>query len=695
MEAKRMMTRREFIRLSTLAGASVAIAACAPATVAPTTAPAATNAPAATSVPAATQPPAATKPPAATQPPVSKYKQAPSLDQLVKDGKLAPVEKRLPENPWVQATLTSTGKYGGMIRRAYQGASDRWGPTKLIDKGLVWFDKSLVVKPRIAESWTTNATGTEWTFKLRKGLKWSDGKDFTTADVVWTHNNVYQSKLLNPGTDIKLTTGPKKTFATISAADAYTFTYKFADPKPMLPILIGRSNIPIQYCEAEYCKQFHRDLMTSDADKTKLDDIVKKSGQASWDLYWINIATRWDQNPDLPVLGPWYAKEALGKDIFTMVRNPYFGGVDSDGNQLPYVDVVQHRQYSSASMEVFKLWVTNGEIDFQARQVPVSATDYTNFKQSETKGDYKVYKGVSASHLAVQLNLGTKNKKLREVFNDRNFRLALSQAMNRDQINELVFSGLCTPRQYSPVKASPQYYDKLTNAYIKFDVTAANKLLDDAGYKKGADGFRMFKDGSGPITFIIENTDATGTPNEDAYQQVVKAWNAVGIKATYKYVERALYSTHYLANDLDAASWGGDRTVLPFATEAVIFRGVQNDRPWSGAFGLWYINNSDQNGEKPPADHFINKIWSTWDQVAAEPDPAKQNTLFQGILDIWATELPMIGVLGELPSFCIVKNGLKNFVDGFPNDDPTSDEHIYCTETLFWDDPSKHPVPAA
>jgi peptide/nickel transport system substrate-binding protein len=690
------MNRREFIRLTTLAGAGAAIVACTPAaTVAPTAAPVATKAPVvdATKAPVvdATKAPVvdATKAPVATAVPAAKYKQAPMLDQLVKDGKLPVVDKRLPDNPWVTDTIQQVGKYGGMMRRAYQGASDRWGPTKIVDKGLVWFDKSLVVKPRIAESWTANANGTEWTFKLRKGTKWSDGKDFTSADIKWNHDNVLKNKLLTPAGNTKYQSGAKKTWAEVTTPDPLTVVYKYADPKPMLPYLIGRANIPDSFCPSEYCKQFHMDFTS---DKAALEAKVKASGQASWDLYWINVATRWDQNPEMPTLTPWVAKEALGKEIFTMVRNPYFGGVDKEGNQLPYIDQIQHRQYSSASMEVFKLWITNGEIDFQARSVPGAAADYTLYKQNEVKGDYKVFKGVSASHVAIQLNLGTKNAKLRAVFNDRNFRIALSTAINRSQINELVYAGLCTPRQYSPVKASPQYYEKLTNAYIKYDEAGANKMLDEAGYKKGADGFRMYKDGSGPITFIIEGTDSTGTPGEDASQQIVKMWNKVGVKATYKYVERALYSTHYTANDIEAASWGGDRTVLPFATEGVIFRGIQPDRPWSGAFGLWYVNNSDPNGEKPPADHFINKIWEIWDKVAVEPDPAKQNSLFQQILDIWAEEIPMIGVLGELPSFCIVKNGMKNFLDGFPNDDPSGDEQIYSTETYTWDDPSKHPV---
>lgn len=680
MEQKRLMNRREFIRLTTLAGAGAAIAACTPA---------ATPTPA----PVATQPPAATAKPAdPTKPPAAKYKQAPMLDQLVKDGKLPAVEKRLPENPWVAATVQQIGKHGGLMRRAYQGASDRWGPTKIVDKGLVWYDKNLVSKPRLAESWKVNADGTEWTFKLRKGTKWSDGHDFTSADVKWCLENVLKNKLLTPALNTTWTTGSGKTavWAELTTPDDYTFTIKYAVPKPLLLLLIGRSNVNGMFAPGWYLKEFHMDLTS---DKAALEAKVKASGQASWDLYWINVASRFDQNPDLPWMGPWVAKEALGKEIFTMVRNPYFFGVDSEGNQLPYIDQINHRQYSSASMEVFKLWITNGEIDFQARQVPGGAADYTFFKQSETKGDYKVFKGVSSGHVAIQLNLATKNDKLRAVFNDRAVRLALSQAIDRTQINELVYAGLGTPRQYSPVKASPQYYEKLTTAYTKFDVAAANKMLDDAGYTaKDADGFRKYKDGSATITFTIEGTDSAGTPGEDAVTQIVKMWAKVGIKAVYKYVERALYSTHYTANDIEAASWGGDRTVLPLSTEGIIFRGTQPDRPWAAGYGNWFNDNNAAGGVKPPDDHFIWKIWKIWDKVAVEPDPAKQNELFKQILDIWAEEIPMIGVLGELPSFCIVKNGLKNFLDGFPNDDPTGDEQIYCTETYTWDDPAKHPV---
>ncbi len=68
-----------------------------------------------------------------------------------------------------------------------------------------------------------------------------------------------------------------------------------------------------------YLKDFHADLTT---DKAALEAKVKASGSASWDQYWINVISRFDQNPDLPCLGPWIAKEALGKEIFSHGAQP-------------------------------------------------------------------------------------------------------------------------------------------------------------------------------------------------------------------------------------------------------------------------------------------------------------------------------------------------------------------------------------
>jgi peptide/nickel transport system substrate-binding protein len=321
--------------------------------------------------------------------------------------------------------------------------------------------------------------------------------------------------------------------------------------------------------------------------------------------------------------------------------------------------------------------------------------DLPLYKSGEETGDYKVILGVNASHVGMQLNLTTKNKPLAEFFNQRNARIAISHAINRDNINELAYSGLLKPRQYSPLPMSPQYYEKAANVYLTHDIDKANQLLDEAGYtQKDADGIRLYRDGSGPISFTIEGIEAVGTPIEDAAQLVARDLANIGIKATYKYVERSLYTEHYTANDIEAGFWGADRTVLPLVPEAIIFRGVQPDRPWCPAWGFWYTQdpaNPDPNAVEPPKDHWIRTIWKIWDEeIAVEPDPVKQTEAFKKILDIWAEELPMIGLLGEQPAPAIVKNGFKGYPAGMPNDDTTGDEHYCNAETYYWDDPSKH-----
>jgi peptide/nickel transport system substrate-binding protein len=165
----------------------------------------------------------------------------------------------------------------------------------------------------------------------------------------------------------------------------------------------------------------------------------------------------------------------------------------------------------------------------------------------------------------------------------------------------------------------------------------------------------------------------------------------VGIKATYQYLERSLYTEHFSANELQAAWWGGDRTVLPLAPGAPIFRGTMIDRPWCPAWGIWFNSNAtDPVSEEPPEGHWIWDIWDIWSQIEVEPDEGVRNTLFEGIMDIWAEELPQIGYLGESPTPIIVKNGFRNYLNGYPLDDTTGDEHLLNTETYFWDDPEAH-----
>lgn len=603
------------------------------------------------------------------------------LADLVKAGSLPAIEQRLPKNPVVLDSQAGIGNYGGTIRRGFSGVSDYFGPNKVQQIGLVWVNNDLSLRADIIESWEVTPDAKEWTLKLREGTKWSDGSEFTTDDWKWWYENVASNKDLATQSNTgraAYTTGAPAVLMTTDFPDPYTAVLKFDKAKPLFLYtqLRGQPFVPV-----EYMKQFHADF----ADKAALDALVKEAGFETW-IQLFNDRNR----PNIlgrPSLGRWIPSNNFFKDqLFVMERNPYFYQVDSEGNQLPYVDKISHLLFESP--DAFSTRIVAGEVDYQARHVSIG--NFTLFKENEAKGDYRVLLGVTANHIAFQPNHTTKEPKLREFFQTRDVRLALSYAINRQEINDLVFNGTAEPRQYSPLKASPQYYPKLSEAHIAFDPAKANELLDGAGYdKKDADGFRLWKDGSGTLSFLIEGTAVAGSPDEDAVQTMVKYFGDVGVKATYKAVERALYTEHYQANEIESAFWGGDRTLLPLVAP-IIWLGTQPDRPWAVAWGLWKNNAEDPNGEEPPADHWITKIWALNEQVNEEPDDTKRTALFHQILDIWAEELPMIGVLGELPAPVIVKNGLKGMPDSFPIDDPTSDEHIKNSQTFYWDDPAKH-----
>ena len=115
-------------------------------------------------------------------------------------------------------------------------------------------------------------------------------------------------------------------------------------------------------------------------------------------------------------------------------------------------------------------------------------------------------------------------------------------------------------------------------------------MLDKAGYsKKGADGIRLWKDGSNePISIIVESTSPAGSPAADEIEMVCKYFNAVGVKATHKPVERALYTQHFNANEIQWAVWSAGRTLFPILVPNT-FLGTMYDIPW--ALGLGFLGD--------------------------------------------------------------------------------------------------------
>lgn len=607
------------------------------------------------------------------------------LAELVARGQLPPVDERLPYEPGIIPVLADVGNYGGTLRRGFKGVSDRWGPNKLIDHSLVWYDRNLNLRPNLAESWETNKDGSVWIFHLRSGMRWSDGAPFTTADFLWWYEYYLKNPELTPGIASTWTTGPNASLMKLEAQGTRTLVFRFEHPNPMFVYRLSRA---VCFMPGHAVARYHRDLTDNLA---ALEKDMKDRGYENYKNYF-DDRTSWYLNPEIPVVGPWKAQNPISDEVFIMERNPYYFATDIAGNQLPYIDHIQHRMFQE--VDLLDMWVVNGEIDFQARHIQLN--NYTLYKENEKNGDYTVTPGISGSQVGLMPNHTVKDPRVREFFRDLKVRQAMNLAINREEINELIFDGLAVPSQYAPVGLSPQYYAPASKAFIEYDPARAKQLLDEAGYTEyDNEGFRLWKDGSGEtISIIIDWVANSGSMNEDTLTLICDYFADVGLKFSYRIIDRSLYEELMDTNDIMVSAWGGDRAILPLVAEAPIWRGILRDRPWAAGWSLWKTNGpGDPNAEEPPQGHWIWTIWDLWDQICLEPDADKQTALFKQILDIWAEQLPAVGILAELPALAIVKNGLKNFAPGFPMDDTTGDESIYNPETLFWDVPEDHQVP--
>lgn len=684
--ASRGINRRQFLRLSAAVAAGGAVTACGGGTTAPTATKSASGGTTASSpsaaggaAPTLSVANAATATPAAQAAAPAKFKESPLLADMVKAGKLPPVEQRLPANPRVIKPRESAGVYGGVWHRQYRGLSDRVGPTKLNEQPLIQWEAPEPANIRLAanwvEKWDQNADATEYTFYIRKGLKWSDGTEVTTDDTQFWFEDIQQNKDIRPAPadSIRQRINGEYKLATLGVMDKYTFKVKYAQPFPLLPILVAKNNGysvgQISFlAPSKYLKQFHPKYATPDAlAKAVADKKVK-----TWVDLWGDAGQMegpiafWFLNPDLPVIHPWKIVNPSPADPVVMERNPFFAYVDPDGNQLPYIDRIEHVFIDNN--DVLNLRIAGGQIDAQMRNVSLGS--YTFLKENEQKGNYKVFRWRSASTDAYFPNINCPDKVLAKLFDTAEFRQALSIAIDRKAINELVWNGLGKARQASPVPGSPEYDPELEKVWTEYDVKKANDLLDKLGLTKNADGSRKRPDGQ-TLEVTMEHIDTPGSPAEDAHNRVKKYWDAIGVKTNVKFVERSLYTQHVNNGELQIGQWGFDRCSVVKADPGR-WLGSIDDGPWAPNYGHWYLQNAFKK-EEPPQDHPIRKIWDLWDKTQVEPDEVKRNALFQQILGIHKQAPYAIGTVGEKVQPLIVSNAFHNIPDGFIADDTLRD----------------------
>jgi peptide/nickel transport system substrate-binding protein len=611
---------------------------------------------------------------------ITKFNQAPELDEKVKRGELSPVEERLPhpEDILVIEPVEGIGKYGG------EAVSNAVGPNTWSDSDharlpfLFFTDQNAsVVLGDVAKDYKLENNNRELTIYLRRGMKWSDGHPFTVDDILfWWEDQVNDPEINHWAQSFWIVDGQKPDFIRV---DDYTLRIVFPSPNPTMLGVINYWPTQQSHCfdPAHYMKQFHKKY------NPDVVRIAKEKGFETWVQYfdYMKNVGPGQQNPDVPVVGPWKLEEySTVRKVY--VRNPYYYAVDTEGNQLPYLD----RWVSEivSDVQVAKLNVLQGDIDFGGRIL--TSTEFPMYKMNEEAGNYRVlnWKSNLAATEAFSFNQNHPDEVKRQIFQDVRFRRAMSVAINREEINEFAYLGLATPTQVTIDPGASYFESSWAEAYADYDPELAEQLLDGMGLKKGPDGFRLRPDGQVlVIDFQYPNPDDVGMSGLSQVVELVKQyWEEVGVKVNLRAIADELFVSRVASGDADVGVCRVDRMVelrafIPGMTRFSFddeFMGFAVEWAQWHEWNLW--DRAGRRGDEPPKGirppEDVIEYMENVEQWYKSPNDDEYMRLAKEIWGFYADKLYVVGTVARPLLPVIVSNDLRNVPSEAPFTDDTS-----------------------
>ncbi len=613
--------------------------------------------------------------------------QSPILGELVKDKKLPPVAERVGQEPLVLAGVEGIGKYGGTWLRVANAPGDigviSW---RLSGAFLVrWSPMGYPIRPHVAKSWRASPDRREWTFFLRRGMKWSDGKPFTADDFVyWWQGEVKLITKVVP--DWMMVEGKS---GEIKKVDDYTVKFIFQKPNGVLLESLAR-NLPA--APQHYLKKYHPDW----GDKKAIEAEMKARGLATPNALY--KALQDFRNPEYPRLWPWIYRTYKARPPEGFVRNPYFFAVDPQGNQLPYVDRIL---FDVKNPKLIAISAASGDLTMQARHLGYDS--YTLLMENRVRNNYQVYHWFPASRSAFTLWPNNNRRILPNdpisrqkaaLLGNKKFRQALSLSIDRWKVIKSIYNGYGEPAQIDPGRESQFHSEKLMKSYTQFDPKRAAQLFDELGLtKRDLEGMRTFPDGA-RMTWYIDFTDFTG---EGPVQFVVDDWAKAGIRAIQRERSRPLFTTEKAALLHDFTVWTGESEFNPMV-EPRSFVATYAESHFAPATGVWfqkgglYGNPKALEGGIPAAKNSaLLRGQQILERAKQAPTLAQQVKIFNEALEIAADELWSISIATPPPQLCVVKNGFRNVPRNVLYGASYSTPANGGIETFYFEKPSDSP----
>ncbi|MEO1017504.1 MAG: ABC transporter substrate-binding protein [Pseudomonadota bacterium] len=578
----------------------------------------------------------------------------------------------------------SVGQYGGDWNSATVGGGSL---TMLVryqgyEPLVRWNEDFTGVVPNVAESVEANEDATEYTVKLREGMKWSDGEPFTADDIMFWYEDVFGNPDLptDSGQAFMMVGGePGK----VEKIDDTTLKFIFPAPHGLFPqqLAWGSNDITTRF-PRHYLEQFHikynPDELEALAAEQGIDGWValflKMSGAASNEEYF--------KSSEIPVLHPWAFEIAPGESTTqaVAVRNPYYWKVDTEGNQLPYIDRIVYSLVQDT--EVLLLKTMQGEIDLMDQYI-ATPTNKSVLYENQERGGYRFYglNPVEVNEMVIQLNLNHPDAAKRELFQNKDFRIALSHGFDRQALNEAVFVGQGEIGQAAVYPGTSLYNERLAKQFTEYDPDKANAMLDEILPEKDSEGYRLLPDGE-RLTIIFEIDQARPT-FIDMFEIILPQWQQLGIDAQIRTMDRSLWEERVRSGinfDATAHKFGGGQGQALFL-DPRYFVPVNENSMFAKGWQLHYNNPDAAEAVEPPAP--VKEAQALYDEIVKTADVEKQGELMAQMLELAADNFYHIGTIFPVLSYGVVSSDFRNvpaempMAWGYPNPAPTNPEQYW------------------
>jgi len=495
---------------------------------------------------------------------------------------------------------------------------------------------TLEVIPNLADSWETS-DGKEWIFHLRQDVKWNDGVKFSAKDVVFTFNDlIYNPDIPTGSRDLFTIEGQK---IIVEAVDDYTVKFK-------LPFVF-----------APFLRALSQDILPEH--KYKKLALENK----------FSFALALDSKPeDIVGTGPFRIKEYFAGERVILERNPFYYKKDFKGISLPYLDEIVLIILSNSDTSLLKF--LEGETDYYA----LRPQDIGILGPVREKNNFTIYNAgpaLGSNFVVFNQNPGNNPQTKKPFvaphklawFQNKKFRQAVSYALNRKKIIDIIMNGLGL-EQFSPVSAANTYYHNSKVKEYPYDPEKSKKMLASLGFiDADNDGFLEDENNNKlEVTFFTPTGD---TQRVQIASLIKKDLESIGIKV------------HFLALDFNNLV---SKLTATFDWEMILIGLTGGIEPYFGKNVWSYKGNLHMwNYSTEPIAGYERRIEDIFNLSAKTLDETKRKEQFNRWQEIVSEELPLIYTVTSY-SIYAVRNRFGNLHPTVFGGAFSEIEHIFIKE---------------